>query len=245
MEIMVNTTPRDDRPIALIVGASRGLGAAIAAEYLRLHFDVIGTAREGSPAELEKLAADSDGRLEIEHVDITDLAQVQALRARLQERLGDRRLALLFVVAGISFAEQSAPSTDMSEEQFAAMMLTNAFAPVRTIDALEPIVEQDGSIAIMTSGQGSIANNTSGGFEVYRASKAALNQLMRSYAARHPDEQRALLLMAPGWVQTAMGGARAPLTIAESIPELVSTVEAQRGIPGLRYLDRHGTPIAW
>jgi NAD(P)-dependent dehydrogenase (short-subunit alcohol dehydrogenase family) len=97
----------------------------------------------------------------------------------------------------------------------------------------------------MSSGQGSIANNERGGFEIYRASKSALNQLMRSYAARHRDGTRTLLLMAPGWVQTELGGPGARLTIGESIPNLVTTVEAQHGRGGLQFLDYLGTTVAW
>ncbi|HME83762.1 MAG TPA: hypothetical protein VKG91_04220 [Roseiarcus sp.] len=68
-----------------------------------------------------------------------------------------------------------------------------------------------GAIAIMSSGQGSVSNNETGGHEVYRASKAALNTLMRCFAARHLGDPRTLLLLAPGWVRTGMGGPKARL----------------------------------
>ena len=97
----------------------------------------------------------------------------------------------------------------------------------------------------MSSGQGSVANNENGGFEIYRASKSALNQLMRSYAARHHGESRTLLLMAPGWVNTALGGPGARLTIDESIPSLVTVIQGQRGSEGLQYLDYQGNTVAW
>jgi hypothetical protein len=51
--------------------------------------------------------------------------------------------------------------------------------------------------------------------------------------------------MAPGWVKTGLGGPDAMLEISESIPPLVDTVDAQHGIPGLRFLDRHGKAVAW
>ncbi|UUT34657.1 hypothetical protein [Microbacterium elymi] len=97
----------------------------------------------------------------------------------------------------------------------------------------------------MELGQGSIANNLSGRFEVYRATKSALNQLMRSDAARHQGDQRALLLMAPGWVKTDLGGPGATFEIGDSIPLLVDTVDRQRGAAGLQYLDRHGQTVPW
>jgi hypothetical protein len=68
---------------------------------------------------------------------------------------------------------------------------------------------------------------------------------MRSYAARHHDDPRTLLLMAPGWVKTRVGGPKAPLTTDESIPNLVNVIDAQHGRGGLQYLDYRGETIAW
>ena len=79
---------------------------------------------------------------------------------------------------------------------------------------------------------------------MYRASKAALNMFMRSFAARHRDDPRTLLL-APGWVRTDMGGPEARLSIEESIPNFVKTVEAQEGKAGLQYLDYLGRTVPW
>ncbi|MEG1652391.1 MAG: 3-oxoacyl-ACP reductase, partial [Hafnia sp.] len=75
--------------------------------------------------------------------------------------------------------------------------------------------------------------------------KAALNMYMRSYAARHAGESRALLLMAPGWVRTDLGGPEAPLSIEQSIPKMVNVILSQQGKPGLHYLDRDGKTVPW
>ncbi len=97
----------------------------------------------------------------------------------------------------------------------------------------------------MSSGQGSIANNTNGVNDVYRASKAALNQAMASYAGRHANEGRALVLMAPGWIRTEMGGANAPFSVEEAMPQIAEVLVAQLGAAGLRYLDRNGRTVPW
>ena len=108
------------------------------------------------------------------------------------------------------------------------------------------LVLPTGTIAVMSSGQGSVANNVHGGHEVYRGSKAALNTFMRSFAARHTDDPRTLVLMAPGWVRgTGVGGSQAPLSIEESIPNVVNTIDAQNGKPGLHYLDYRGRTVPW
>ena len=227
-------------PTVLLIGASRGLGYALASEYLDLGSQVVATVRSPGRTALHELADTAEGRLEIEHVDITAPEQVQALR----DRLGGRRFGLLFVNAGVTNGLRETVG-DVTTEEFTRLMVTNALSPMRLVEVLGDVVDPDGTIAIMSSGQGSIANNERGGFEIYRTSKSALNQLMRSYAARHRDDTRTLLLMAPGWVKTDLGGPDARLTIDESIPSLVTTVEAQRGRPGLQYLDYLGQTVAW
>ena len=81
----------------LLFGASRGLGLAIAKEYLKLGWHVVATVRTGSGTALHDLVGKADGRLDIEIVDITDLAQVTALHGR----LWSERFDLLFVNAGV------------------------------------------------------------------------------------------------------------------------------------------------
>jgi NAD(P)-dependent dehydrogenase (short-subunit alcohol dehydrogenase family) len=221
-----------------LIGASRGLGYAIAEEYLERGTRVVATVRGRTRTALHELQESVGGQLEIEHVDINAPEEVQSLR----QRLGSRTFDLLFVNAGVGVAETVG---QVSTDEFTRVMVTNALSPMRVIETLGDVVPPDGTIAIMSSGQGSIANNHNGGFEVYRASKSALNQLMRSYAARHHDDPRTLLLLAPGWVRTDLGGPNARLSIDESIPNLVRTVDAQRGRPGLQYLDYQGDTVAW
>jgi NAD(P)-dependent dehydrogenase (short-subunit alcohol dehydrogenase family) len=224
----------------LLFGASRGLGLAIAEEYLKLGWHVVATARNGSGTALHDLLGKADGPLDIEIVDITNRAQVTALH----RRLGSDRFDLLIVNAGVKNDDQETIA-DVSTEEFVRVMVTNALSPMRIVETFEDLVPPTGAIAIMSSGQGSVSNNETGGYEVYRASKAALNTLMRSFAARHRDDRRTLLLLAPGWVRTDMGGPRARLSIQDSIPNLVKVIEAQEGKGGLQYLDYLGRTVPW
>jgi NAD(P)-dependent dehydrogenase (short-subunit alcohol dehydrogenase family) len=224
----------------LIIGASRGLGYALAAEYLDRGGQVTATVRGAGRTRLHELAESSARRLVVETVDITVPEQVAALH----ERLAQETFDLLFVNAGVTNGPEET-AADVSTDTFVRLMVTNALSPVRVVEALQDLVAPKGTIAVMSSGQGSVANNNRGGFEIYRASKSALNQLMRSFAARHADDPRTLLLIAPGWVQTDLGGSGAPLTIDQSIPRVVDTIQAQSGQGGLQYLDYRGQTVAW
>jgi NAD(P)-dependent dehydrogenase (short-subunit alcohol dehydrogenase family) len=225
---------------ALIIGASRGLGYALAAEFAARGWRVTATVRGAGKTGLHDLAGSSGGRLVVETVDIAVPGEIAALHDRLAQATFD----LLFVNAGVTNGPEETIA-DVSTDTFVRLMVTNALSPMRAIEALRDLVAPRGTIAVMSSGQGSVANNTRGGFEIYRASKSALNQLMRSYAARRADDPRTLLLMAPGWVQTDLGGPAAPLTIDQSIPGVADTVEAQAGRGGLQYLDYRGQTVAW
>ena len=224
----------------LLFGASRGLGLAIAQAYLKLGWRVVATARKETGTALHALVDKADGRLEIEIVDIADPAQLAALH----KRVGSSRFDLLFVNAGVKNDDRETIA-DVSTEEFVRVMVTNALSPLRVVEAFQDLVPPTGAIAIMSSGLGSVSNNETGGYEVYRGSKAALNTLMRSFAARHRDDPRTLLLLAPGWVRTEMGGPNARLSVDDSIPNLIKVIEAQTGKSGLQYLDYLGRAIPW
>jgi NAD(P)-dependent dehydrogenase (short-subunit alcohol dehydrogenase family) len=233
-------------PTILIVGAGRGLGHAIAEEFLDKGWSVIGTVRPGTRrTRLHDLAETAGGRVEIETLDINEPAQITALRKRLGSRLEGRALDILFVNAGITTADEHIKVGDVTTEEFTSVMITNALSPMRVIESLQDLVPATGIIGAMSSGQGSISNNESGKREVYRASKAALNMFMRSFAARQPEPARTMLVMAPGWIRTDLGGPDAPYSIQESIPQLVDVMLSQKGTPGLRYLDRFGRTVPW
>ena len=227
-------------PIALIIGASRGLGLALAREWLSRGWTVIATVRAAGHSALHETAATSGGRLTIEQLEMTDLAAVKALR----ERLSGVELDLLFVNAGV--ANGAGDRVDqVSTEEFCRVMVTNALSPMRIVETLGELVRPNGTIAAMSSSLGSVSLNDKGGWEVYRASKAALNTLMRSYAVRHAGDGRSLALVDPGWVRTEMGGSTASLGIEQSIPGVADALAARHGQPGLRYFNYKGETVPW
>ncbi|AFC86342.1 dehydrogenase of unknown specificity, short-chain alcohol dehydrogenase like protein [Frateuria aurantia DSM 6220] len=238
---MTEEQPQRTKPTALLIGASRGIGLAISQELLRRGWQVVATARQPSPAALLELAARHPESLEIQSLDITSSESIKILAGA----MSDRRLDVVFVNAGTTndLPDQALGEVDM--DAFQKVMLTNVLGPMRVIEAFRLRVPADGVIGVMSSGQGSIGNNVQGRRELYRSSKAALNQAMRSYAARQGDAGPALLLLAPGWIRTGLGGPQAPFSLEETIPDIVDVLIARRGQRGLAYLDRFGQPVAW
>ena len=225
----------------LIIGASRGLGLAMAEEFLKKGWNVTGTVRPGgSRTKLHDLADAFKGRVDIEILDINAPDQ----RAALRESLAGQMFDMLFVNAGVSNNPEETIA-DVTTDEFVRVMVTNALSPLRVIESLQDLVAPAGLLGVMSSGQGSVSNNETGLREVYRGSKAALNMLMRSFAARHAATARAMVLMAPGWVRTTLGGPDGRLSIEESVPSLVNVLLSKRARPGLEYLDYLGRVVPW
>lgn len=224
---------------ALIIGASRTIGLAITTEFARRGWDVVATVRSGHPTALQDAADEAGHSIRVEHLDITDPEQIDALRGRLDGTEFD----LLFISAGIT--DEDKPIAEVPTDVFVDVMVTNALSPMRVVEGLRELVAADGTIGVMSSRQGSVSFNTRGGHEVYRASKSALNQLMRSYAARRQDDSRTLLLLHPGWVKTDLGGPGAQLTVEQSARGVVDTLEQHAGEAGLQFLDYQNQVVPW
>jgi NAD(P)-dependent dehydrogenase (short-subunit alcohol dehydrogenase family) len=231
---------KQQKRTVLLLGASRGIGLGLVTEYLARGWRVIATQRSLTVAPaLCELAAGADGALTILSADIDRPDDIAALAGRLE----GITLDLLFVVAGVS-DDPNQTIGQISTDEFIRVMVTNALSPLRAIERLAGHVHADGSIAVMSSALGSVAGNTTGGYETYRASKAALNMLMRSYAAR-AGGNRSLLALMPGWVKTDMGGPDAPVEVKDSTAGLADTIEKHAGQPGLVFVDYQDNQIAW
>ncbi|MCE4223594.1 SDR family NAD(P)-dependent oxidoreductase [Methylobacterium sp. C25] len=223
-------------PIALIVGASRGLGLGLVEALLGRGWRVTATERKRSP----QLAALATEALAIETVDIDDDDAVGALRGR----LGARSFDLVFVVAGVATAIAD-PLHHVPRDVAAQVYVTNAVSPIRFAEAFADRVTPGGTIAFMSSILGSVTLNENGGSETYRASKAALNTYARSFEARHRGRPFGVLLLHPGWVRTDMGGADADIDIPTSVAGMIEVIEGQIGRRGIAYPDYTGQPLAW
>jgi len=128
---MPSTPSHEPTSTILIVGASRGLGHALAAEFLEKGWHVVGTVRDNeSQTPLHDLLDEYGDRVEVERLDITELDQITSLH----DRLAGRQFDMLFVNAGTANINQAETIADVSMEEFVRVMITNALSPMRVIE---------------------------------------------------------------------------------------------------------------
>lgn len=228
---------------ALIVGASRGLGLGLTEELVGRGWSVVATARNPRQAtDLRQLADAKPDAVTVETVDLDSFVTIDALAERLENETFD----LVFVNAGVYGPHHQSVDQATSDE-IGALMMTNAVAPIRLARKFVSLVRSDtGIIGFMTSRMGSVADNTSGGMDLYRASKAALNSLTRGFVANDIGERKLTVLsLHPGWVKTEMGGDTAPLDVATSVKGLADVIEKREGSKEHAFVDYQGQVLPW
>jgi NAD(P)-dependent dehydrogenase (short-subunit alcohol dehydrogenase family) len=205
-------------PRTLITGANRGLGFEFARQYLADGWQIYAACRDpASASELRRLAEDSDDKLRILAMDVTDPASIRAATTELDGQAID----LLLNNAGI-IGPRGQTIGNIDYEAWAEVLAVNTMGPMRVSEAfVEHVASSDRKLIVtVTSGMGSIADNTSGGSIVYRSSKAAVNMVVRSLAIDLAPRGITCVVVNPGWVQTDMGGPNASLEPSESISAL-------------------------
>jgi NAD(P)-dependent dehydrogenase (short-subunit alcohol dehydrogenase family) len=230
-------------PSVLITGANRGLGFEFARQYLADGWNVHAACRDPSSARaLRELAAVSQGRVELVALDVSDAGSIRAAAAT----IGERPLDVLINGAGIY---ESPPRTigNMDYGSWAKVLDVNTMGPMRVTEAFVGCVARSARRLVVTlsSGMGSIGDNTSGGSIAYRSSKAAVNMVMRSLTIDLAALRITCVLLNPGWVSTDMGGAQAPLTPADSVCALRRLIETLGPAQSGKFLHYDGREYQW
>jgi NAD(P)-dependent dehydrogenase (short-subunit alcohol dehydrogenase family) len=229
--------PNQDSPVRfLVTGANRGIGLAFARALSARGDSVVATARQPEKArDLVKLD------LRVEQLDVADEKSISALARRLA---GDP-LDVLINNAGIGDAGPSFSRLSMKDLEQAFRV--NSIGPVAVAQTLLPNLRAGTrrTIVNLSSGLGSISQNTSGGWIAYRASKAALNQLTRAMAAELKKDRFICIAICPGWVQTDMGGHGATLSPDASVAAMLKVLDGLTPSDTGRFLDRRGKEVPW
>ena len=243
-------------PTVLITGAGRGLGLEMVRQYAADGWQVIATARDPSKAtELAALALQPGSRIRVEALDVANHATIDALAAKLHEGGAPLPIDVLINSAGTmgsgNFAREGITFGKFGRSDFAdweQVFRVNVIGPMKMAEAFVGHVaaSQQRKIVSLSSIIGSIEKNTIGGLYAYRATKAALNAVMRSMAV---DLGRKHQIVAasihPGWVRTEMGGPRADIdapTSVAGIRQVIAGLDAGRAG---RFWMYDGSELPW
>lgn len=201
--------------LILILGASRGLGRALAEAYLAQGDQVIATVRKS-----ENMAALQAQGARVLQVDVADPASVSGLAWQLDGESID----LALYVAGVW--DGHAAGITPTQPQFDAVMHSNVLGFMQALPQIAPMVQEAGGVIGAFSSEMSLLGEADESAWLYRVSKAALNMAVVSACQHWPG--LTLLALDPGWTQTEMGGAAAPVTVDQSVQGLMQALEQVR-----------------
>ncbi|CAI07552.1 SDR family oxidoreductase [Aromatoleum aromaticum] len=226
----------------LIAGASRGIGLGLARAYLEGGARVFAVARNpaASPG-LKELAVQHGERLRVVTCDLNTVSAADEIVTALNGVRLDRAI----LNAGI-YGPAAQDVATASEAEIGQLFFTNAISPLRLARTLHTRLARDAVLGVVSSEMGSLELSKGAESPLYAASKSALNSLLASWAAQLGKARDfTLLALHPGWVQTDMGGDKAPLTVEQSVPGLVAVVEAAAGTRDFRFVDYKGETVPW
>ncbi len=216
----------------LVIGASRGIGLAFVRQYREAGHRVIATARDDEG--LERLRALGAETL---RVDVAQPASVSGLSWQLD---GVDIDVALYVAGVIDRGNATSPPT---QQAFDAVMHTNVLGLMQVLPQVMPMVEAAGGVfAALSSSMAQIGPVSGSNSWLYRASKAALNMAVSS--ARFDYPAALLVALDPGWVQTDMGGASAPLTVDASVHGLRTVLAGLTAEDNGRFIHHDGRRAA-
>ncbi len=226
-------------PRVLITGANRGLGLEFARQYAAEDWDVIAACRRPDAAdELRSLA----GEVSILPFDASDDGSVMQLVAALE----DVPLDIVIPNAGIGSGTEKLAS-QVTREEWMEKIAVNTFVPVRLAIALRPNLERGAhkKLVGISSLAASIARYEISGHYAYRASKAALNSIWRSFSIEWRPLGIICLLLRPGKVRTRMTGFTGDVSAAESVAGMRQRIAESTLAQSGRFLSYDGPEVPW
>lgn len=226
----------------LITGANRGIGLELARRFAEQEWQVLACCRHPEKADDLKGLAGNHEQLVTYALDVDDVDAIQ----RLAQGLEGQTIDILFNNAGI-FGPRDQGFGDIDPEAWLQVMRTNVVGPLKMAEAFVEHVAASRRkiIASMGSMMGSIGDNTSGNYYVYRTSKAAVHMVMKSLSVDLQERGVTSVVFHPGWVKTDMGGPQAPIGPAESAAGLYDVLVNLDANDNGRLLDYEGKELPW
>ena len=218
----------------LIIGASRGIGFEFVRQYRAAGARIAATARD--EAALERLREHGARALKL---DVADAASVSGLAWQID---GDR-FDVVVINAGV-FGPRTGGLETPGAADFDAVMHTNVLGPMRLLPQVAEALAPGARVAIMSSQMGAIAGRSNPASWLYRASKAAVNSVMKD-AALALAGKATVISFHPGWVRTDMGGAGADIDAATSVAGMRTVLASVKPSATGSFFNYDGQQLSW
>ena len=218
----------------LVVGASRGIGLEFVRQYRDAGAAVTATARDD--VALARLAGLGATALRL---DVLDAASASGLAAQISGGAFD----VAIVNAGVN-GERIAGLDAPIEADFDRVMRTNVLGPMRVIAQIAEALAPGARLAVLSSRMGSIGSRTAAGSSLYRASKSAVNSVLKD-ASLVLGAKAVCIAFHPGWVKTDMGGAGADIDVETSVAGMRGVIAKLAPKDSGTFLNYDGQAIAW
>lgn len=245
-------TEIDNVPTILITGTSRGLGLECARQYAEAGWTVLACARNpaASPP-LQALASTHSGRVKTLSLDVEDHAAIDRLARELDGTAIDVLLNSAGTMGNGSFAKDGLAFGSFGRsdyEDWETIFRLNVFGPMKMAEAFVGHVARSNQkkIVTLTSMLGSVGINRIGGLYAYRASKAAVNAMMKSMAIDLAKSHGiAATALHPGWVRTDLGGPQADIDSETSVAGMLKVIDALTLETAGRFWVYDGSELPW
>jgi NAD(P)-dependent dehydrogenase (short-subunit alcohol dehydrogenase family) len=225
----------------LVTGANRGIGLEFVRQYASDGAKVIACARDPKDADDLKQLATEHSQIEIRTLDTSDFKACAALG----KQLANEAIDILVNNAG-TYGPKRQSANDMDFEGWAYTFAVNTMGPLALSQALHENLKRgrEKKLVTITSGMASTAT-TEGGYLAYRASKAAVNNVMRNLSVDWRKDGIIVAVLSPGWVRTDMGGAGAPLTPEQSVTGMRKVIAGLTPSESGKFLNWDGGERPW
>ena len=218
---------------ALIIGASRGIGAEFVRQYRADGWKVTATAR--SEEALAALRAQGATALAL---DVTSAEST----SRLAWQLDGAAFDVIVHLAGV--LQRTTGLVPPTDADFDHTMHANVLAPMRVLPQLVDMLAPGAKLALLSSKMGSMGMRTGTGSWLYRASKAAANSVLKDLSLEWAGNATCVCFH-PGWVRTDMGGSGADITAEQSVASMRRVLAGLTIKDNGRFLDHDGSAIDW
>ena len=230
-------------PTVLITGANRGIGLEFTRQYAEAGWQVHACSRHTDADALHRLADEHGENIRLHQLDVSDHSQI----AQLAKQLAGMPIDVLLNNAGIYPGGNTETFGSIDYDAWVKAFRVNTMAPLKMAESFAENVTRSSEkkIVNITSKMGSIDDNTSGGYYLYRSSKTALNMVVKSLSLDLAPRGITTIVLHPGWVQTDMGGSNAPTPPERSVAGMRRVIAGLSLKDSGKFYDFNGQEILW